>query len=294
MSIREAALPAPFRGGPPGVSIAGWLLRVAVLGHALGVAYAILTKLGSGLGTYFFLEWGFTHPQVAPFERGAAYVLVALAVLAFLRPHWVFLAPIAAIIFLDASAHYFNSGFPFAEWVIGAHAARYTAPLALLALFFVPLGRWLGPANHLRAAGYILRAGLATVFFVHGLEAFLQHPRFLDYILMTTHNFTGYYMAEATAGMLLQIIGVVDIIVAALILVKPHPAVLYWAAFWGLITAFSRVTSLGVEHHYEVLLRFAHFLGPIALVCMLKAQRAYAAGAARPATPPAGAISPPA
>jgi len=283
MNLREFGLPRHFRGGPAGVPIAGWLLRVAVVGYAIGVTAAILGKLGSGLGTYFFLEMGYTHPQVAPVERLAAYLLLALATAALIRPHWAFLLPVGLLITLEAAALKFNAGSPFSEWVVFAHALRYGTPFVLLFLFFAPLGRWLGPGNHLRATGWLLRIAIATVFAVHGTEALMGHPRFIDYIIGTTHNFTGHYLSEAATLFMMRVIGVVDLIVAALVIVRPHPAVLYWLAFWGLITALARVTTFGLGHHYEVFVRTAHFLAPIALLYILRAQAHYL-----PATPTGG------
>jgi len=280
MRAYEFGLPRHFAGGPPGVAIAGWLLRLAVLGYAIGMATAIFTKLGSGLGTFFFLEIGYTHPQVAPVERMGAYLLLGLAIAALIRPHWAFVLPIAVLVTAEALAQYFNGGFPFAEWVIYAHALRYGAPWALLVLFFAPLGRWMGPHNHLRVTGWVLRIAIATVFAIHGIEALLQHPRFIDYIIGTTHNLTGHYLAEATVVTMMRVIGVVDLVVAALVILKPHPAVLYWMAFWGLITALARVTTFGMGHHYEVWLRTAHFLAPIALYFVLRAQAQYRKAAA--------------
>ena len=275
MHILEFGLPKHFRGGPAGVTIAGWLLRVAVLGFAIGALASVLGQLGSGLGTYFFLEMGYTHPQVAPVERMVAYALLAFAIAAVIWPHWVLVLPITILVTAEACAHYINGGFPFAEWVIYAYALRIGTPLALLVLCFAPLGRWIGPVHHLRVTGWVLRIAIAIVFAVHGTEALMQHPRFIDFIIGTTHNFTGHYLAESTVVWIMRVIGVVDIIVAILVIVKPHPAVLYWMAFWGLITALSRVTTYGIGHHYEVFVRTAHFLAPIALLFVLNAQAAY-------------------
>ena len=248
-----------------------------MLGYAIGILSAVLGKLGSGIGTYFFLELGYTHPQVVPVERMAAFALLAFAIAALIRPHWVFVLPIALLVTAEAMALHFNGGFPFAEWVVYAHALRFGAPWALLVLFFAPLGRWIGPGHHLRVTGWILRIAIATVFTVHGIEALMQHPRFIDYIIGTTHNFTGHYLAESTTVTIMRVIGVVDIIAAVLVIVKPHPAVLYWMAFWGLLTALSRVTTFGLGHHHEVFVRSAHFLAPIALLFILRAQAEYRA-----------------
>jgi hypothetical protein len=262
--------PRRLAEGPPAVAAAGWLLRLAVLGYCVGAACTLFHKLGSGLGTYYFLEWDVAHPQVAYWERMAAYGLLGLGIAAFLRPHWVVLAPIAAVTIAEGWARYFNGGSPFSEWTLWAYALRYTAPLALALLFLSVPVRWTGPPAHLAAVAWLLRIATAVVFAVHGLEAILQHPRFIDYIIGTAENLGGFRVSETQAGVLLKIIGAVDIAVAALVLVRPFQAVLFWMAFWGLITALGRVTTFGPGVYFEVLLRFSHFLAPLAiwfLVC---------------------------
>lgn len=275
MRIFDFGPPRHFRGGPPALTIADWLLRAAVVGYAIGVTAAIMGKLGSGIGTYAFLELGYSHPQVAPVERLAAFSLLALAIAAAVRPHWAFLLPVTIVILLEAAARWYNGGAPFTEWVILAHALRYGAPLGLLALYFSALSRWLGPDNHLRITAWVLRVAIAVVFAVHGAEALMKHPRFIDYIIGTTHNFTGHFPAESTAVQIMRVIGIVDIIVAALVLLRPHPAVLCWMAFWGLITALARVTTFGLDHHHEVFVRSAHVLAPVAVLFILRAQLHY-------------------
>lgn len=271
MRALEIGAPPAFRGGPAGATLASWLLRLAVLGYAIGMVSAVQRKLGSGLGTYFFLEWGFTHPQVAPVERLAAWLLLALAIAALLRPHWALALPIALLVTLEAAAQYFNAGFPFSQWTLYAHALRYGAPAALAVLYIGLLSRSLGPDRHLGLIGWLLRAAMATVFTVHGVEALMKHPRFIDYIIGTAYNFTGHFLSEAATIQIMRAIGIVDILVAVLVLVRPRPAVLYWMAFWGLITALARVTTFGVGHHHEVLVRSAHFLAPLAVLCILSA-----------------------
>lgn len=271
MRALDFGAPPALSSGSAGVAAASWLLRLAILGYAVGIVSAVQRKLGSGLGTYFFLEWGFTHPQVAPVERLVAWLLMALAVATLIRPHWSLALPITSLVFLEAAAQYFNAGFPFSQWTLLAHALRYGAPAALAVLYLGLLSRGLGLEKHLAMMGWLLRAALATVFTVHGVEALMRHPRFIDYIIGTTYNFTGHFLAEAAAIQIMRVIGVVDILVAVLVLVRPRPAVLYWMAFWGLITALARVTTLGLGHHHEVFVRSAHFLAPLAVLCILGA-----------------------
>lgn len=250
------------------VAWAGWLLRLAVLGHALGFAAVVFLKLGTGVGTYLFLEYGFTHAHSALVERAMAWAILAFAALASWRPSLLWLTPIAAIVLVDALARWFNGGAPFAEWSAAAQAARYLTPLALGLLFLTAPQRMAGGAGQLQAVLWVLRIGIAVVFVTHGLEALNGHPRFIDYILGTAYTWTPIALSEDTAVAMLKVIGVTDIAVGFAILVRPFRSVLWWMAFWGLITALSRVTSLGMGQYFEVLLRISHFLAPIAAILL--------------------------
>jgi len=269
MNIVAHRPPAALAGGPSTLVLAGWLLRLSVFVFCAGIAVTVFTRLGTGIGTYFFLEHSVPHPTVGYYERLTAGALLLLAFAALIRPHWAFLLPIALLVFLEAWARRFNGGTPFFEWAIYAYALRIVTPLALAALFSPMLHRMAGDRGALHATGWILRIGLATVFFIHGVEAFLGHPRFIDFIIGSSWNLAGYEMTERSAVVLLKIIGTVDIAVALAVLVKPAAPILYWMAFWGLITALSRVTTFGLGMHYEVLVRFSHFLAPIALLLIL-------------------------
>lgn len=53
------------------------------------------------------------------------------------------------------------------------------------------------------------------------------------------------------------------------------PGLVLWLSFWGLITALSQVTGLGLpgglSEYPEVLLRAPHFLAPLALLFLFSA-----------------------
>ena len=239
------------------------LLRIAVAACCAGVAAALFHKLGSGLGTYFFLEWEIPHPEVAAAERLVAYALLALGLSVLVRPHWIALIPVSLILAIEAYVRGYNGGAPFAEWTLWAYALRILPPLALVFILF-------GSAKQLQTGAWILRVGLSVLFITHGLEALYLHPRFIDFLIGTGENLAGISMTEATAGTLLQIIGIIDIAVAVALLIRPFPGVLFWMTFWGLITALSRVTTFGPGVYYEVLTRAPHFLGPLALVLLIR------------------------
>jgi hypothetical protein len=83
-------------------------------------------------------------------------------------------------------------------------------------------------------------------------------------------------LPEATVAQGLRIIGLIDFAVALALLFRPLRVVLLWAAFWGLVTALSRMTAYGASQYPELLVRFTHFLVPLALwrLTALTAKRA--------------------
>jgi hypothetical protein len=56
--------------------------------------------------------------------------------------------------------------------------------------------------------------------------------------------------------------------VALAILFGRWKPLLVWLCFWSTVTAFSRMTALGVGSYPEVLLRSSHILAPVALWCL--------------------------
>ncbi|MBI2604015.1 MAG: hypothetical protein HYW56_00555, partial [Candidatus Harrisonbacteria bacterium] len=74
----------------------------------------------------------------------------------------------------------------------------------------------------------------------------------------------------ALATKLLFIVGVSDILVALIVLVKPMKPVLLWAAFWGFWTALVRpIVGVGWLDFIE---RFANWGAPLALYYILKGE----------------------
>jgi hypothetical protein len=249
---------------PHGVSGADWLLRLAILIHALGVAVAIFTRSGSVLGDIALMNYGVGHATIFFWERLIASILLvaALSLLAF--PTVLALVVIGSIIVLEACAAQRAGGFPFAEYTPLAMALRYLTPLALLPLVvterIAPPGRW-----RARTASWILRIAVSIVFCIHGLEAIWLHPGFIDLLIGSARNALGLSLTEATAVHMLRVIGIVDIVVAILILVHPWKPLLGWICFWGLITALARPLAHGLGAYPEVLLRSSHILAALAI-----------------------------
>jgi hypothetical protein len=73
-----------------------------------------------------------------------------------------------------------------------------------------------------------------------------------------------------TAATLLMLVGAADIVVAAVILVKPVKPVLLWAAFWGFWTALVR--PLVGQSWLDFIERFANWGAPLALYYFYKSK----------------------
>lgn len=113
----------------------------------------------------------------------------------------------------------------------------------------------------LKLAEWVLRVGVAGEFVGHGTFALLGKKDWVGWI----GQFTG-----ADAGLATQIlfaIGLFDLLVALIILLKPIRAVLLWAVFWAFWTALVRpLVGLPVWDFIE---RWANWAGPLALLLLL-------------------------
>lgn len=110
-------------------------------------------------------------------------------------------------------------------------------------------------------AQWVLRVAVAGEFLGHGVFA-LQGKA--DWITWTS-QLTGADMA--TAATIVTAVGVLDILVAAIVLLKPVRAVLLWAAFWGAWTALVRpLVGMPVWDFVE---RWANWGAPLALLLLM-------------------------
>ncbi len=243
---------------------ADWMLRVALFVYLAGLAVAIFTRAQTSIGGIALMYWGVPHDTIFFWERTAAAVLLLAGLSLLIWPTVIAALFIGGAVFTEAYAAYRFGGDHFVEWVIAARTLRYLLPVAAAALIIspriVPHVRWKALASM-----WILRIGLAVVFATHGMEALRQHPGFIDLLIGTTGNLLGLRMTESTAVLLLKVIGVVDLIVAFLILVGRWRWLLGWLFFWAAITAASRMTALGFMSYPEFLVRSSHMVAPLGI-----------------------------
>lgn len=111
---------------------------------------------------------------------------------------------------------------------------------------------------------WILRIGVAGEFLGHGVFALQGKADWIKW-------FGNFGVTDpSTAGTLLMIVGILDILVALLVLVKPMKPVLLWAAFWGFWTALVR--PIVGQPIWDFVERLANWAAPMALYYLMKSK----------------------
>jgi hypothetical protein len=116
---------------------------------------------------------------------------------------------------------------------------------------------------------WILRIGVAGEFLGHGVLAILGKQDWINWI----SQITGVDASVATS--LLLVVGIMDVLLAGLVLVKPIRPVLLWMALWGLFTAFVRplVNDFSFTSWLDFIERFANWAAPLALYYLLGSKK---------------------
>lgn len=108
---------------------------------------------------------------------------------------------------------------------------------------------------------WALRLAVFGTFLGHGLWALTIKQSWFKY-------FTGIGISESIIPTLLVLIGIMDVTVAILALVKPMRFVLGWATIWAFITAMIRPITGGFFslEFLDFVERAANFMAPLALL----------------------------
>ncbi len=108
---------------------------------------------------------------------------------------------------------------------------------------------------------WILRIAVAGEFIGHGVFALQQKPGWLKY-------FDAVGISADTAMTLMPLIGVMDLVLALMVLIKPIRIGVLWMAFWGLWTALIR-WPFGPDPFWDFVERWANWGAPLALFYLL-------------------------
>jgi hypothetical protein len=113
--------------------------------------------------------------------------------------------------------------------------------------------------DNMKLIMWLLRIGVFATFIGHGTIAFMMNPKWLPYLAVV-----GIY--GDTAMTIMKFIGVLDILIAISMLIKPMKHVLYWCTFWAFATALMR--PLSGEHMLQFIERGANWTVPLVLLLL--------------------------
>lgn len=106
---------------------------------------------------------------------------------------------------------------------------------------------------------WLLRFGMLGCFIGHGIWGLLHKPGWLPF-------FEIYFIPKNIAYQLMPIVGMMDILIGIVAFVRPNRALLIWAAFWTLFTAFLRpCAGMGMSEFFE---RGGNYGLPISLLLL--------------------------
>ena len=112
---------------------------------------------------------------------------------------------------------------------------------------------------------WILRIGVAGEFLGHGVFAIQGKADWIKWV----SQLTGLDASSAT--MVILVVGLMDVLMAALVLWKPIRPLLLWMAFWGFWTALVRpLVGMPIWDFIE---RFANWAAPLALYYVYKTNK---------------------
>ena len=239
-------------------------LRVAVVAQCVG--YLSQSLLGeTSIFEFFFLTADLSESVSLAISRGGSLMILAASLGLFFRQSRMLGYLVAGWFAFSAFADMNLSGEPFSHLALLSHSVRYLSPIALVWLPAEVDGT--GSVSRLVPwAGHLLRFSVAVTFLAHGWEALQAHPRFIDYLLLSSRRLLDAPLAESSAVTILTVIGIVDLVVGLLVAAGIDAAfLLLYMAAWGTIAAFSRMVHGGLWAFPATLVRAANGLAPLAL-----------------------------
>ena len=107
---------------------------------------------------------------------------------------------------------------------------------------------------------WVLRIGVFGTFFGHGIFAILSNSAWISYL-------TAVGFSTEWAVRIMPVIGIIDILVATIILFKPVKPVLLYAILWAFLTALVR--PIAGESILTFVERAANWAAPLALYLII-------------------------
>ena len=241
-----------------------WCLRISVAAQCLATARTAWV-VGSSVNGWLFMKAGLPETVASTTDQVATALLLVIAASVLLRPVRVLLLVSAAWMAAEALAIWANPGTVVDSVAPFAHAVRIAAPLGLAFLLPKTKRELFQMPSRSPLALWILLLGTSATFIAHGMEALQHYGRFVDLIIGSAKQWIGWDLSQSGAEAALTFIGIHDILLAALLLLRRWRWVAGWMALWGLATALSRMTAMGGDSWHQSVLRIANGGVPLAI-----------------------------
>jgi hypothetical protein len=241
-------------------------LLAATFSLGLGLAWLSWIK-ASPIGSMLFMNYGLSHLEATRVERINGYWLFALLPLLFVERLRLMAAGAMALYFsVVIYARADQGGNPFTDYALLASAIRLATPLAFIMVFSA---WWQSRSAQLAQTFplHLIALATAVTFGMHGVEAMLAHPVFIDMTLGVAQqlSFGPVALSETQARYLLLAVGVIDIVAALGVLFFRNRVALCWVVAWGLFTAALRFLNYGDGGLPDAIIRLPHGILPLVL-----------------------------
>ncbi len=243
-----------------------WILRVGVAGCFIGHgAFGVITKAA---WVPYFAVGGVSEPWAWRLMPWIGWMDITIGVLALLRPCRALL--LWAVIWATWTALLRPlSGEP--GWEFWERAGNYGVPLALLAIvgvrgtWFTRLPAvWPEPTAAVRTRlAWTLRLTTFTLLVGHAGLGFFAHKAGL------ARHYAALGVADSAA--LVPRVGLFELFLACLVLLRPRPGLLFAVCLWKIATeALFLVSGAPI---WELVERFGSYTAPLALAFLLVRSR---------------------
>jgi hypothetical protein len=228
------------------------------------LAFCLKLKKGAVISSVLVVENGYSELSAFWIEKSIAIVLLLSLIGIFFKVTfkpsiWI----ITVFIIGYALLSYFNGGKAFLELSLISAVSKWWLPL----LTSIAINAHYHQKDSLnRGFLFGIQLSIFLIFMSHGIGCFLKNALYIDYIIGFVGDYTPFSIKQYQAEQLLNIIGIIDVVVAVLVLVKPSKNLLYWLIFWGLLTSLLRIVDAGIFNYTEFLIRTPHFGLPIAML----------------------------
>lgn len=227
-------------------------------------AFCLQLKKGATISSVLVVENGFSEQSAFWIEKSVAILILLCLIGVFFKETYKLSLGIITVFLVSYSLlNYLNGGKAFLELSLISAISKWWLPaltIYVLSLFYnyqQPLNGWFT---------FGIQFSIFLIFMSHGIGCFLKNSLYVDYIIGFVGDYTPFSIRQRGAEQLLIIIGIIDVVVAVLVLIKPFKYLLYWLIFWGFLTSLLRIVDASILNYVEFLMRVPHFGLPLVLL----------------------------